>query len=57
MLPFGGMVIVAIIFGAGIILVLDAVVRAPIGYQDETGFHVGVKSGAEEAIDCKLNPN
>ena len=51
------MVIAAILFGAGIILVLDAIIRAPIGYQDETGFHIGVKSGAEKSIDCKLNPN
>ncbi len=51
------MVIAAIAFGAGIVLVVDAIIRAPLGYQDEAGFHIGVKNGADKGVDCELNPN
>jgi hypothetical protein len=35
------MVIVVIVMGAGLITELIAVMKAPVGYQDETGFHPG----------------
>ncbi len=41
------MVIAALVIGAGVILEICAVIRAPMGYQDETGFHIGV-----EQSDC-----
>jgi len=35
---------------AGLVMELYAVIRAPLGYQDETGFHPGVKpQGSDEA--------
>jgi hypothetical protein len=33
----------AIMLGAGILTELFAVVGAPLGYQDDTGFHVGAE--------------
>ncbi len=38
------MVIAVIVVGAGLITELIAVIRAPVGYQDETGFHCGLES-------------
>jgi hypothetical protein len=39
------MVIVALMICAGIIIELCAVMAAPLGYQDETGFHIGAEGG------------
>lgn len=43
------MVVAALIVGVAIIAELCAVMRVPLGYQDETGFHVGVPCAEEEA--------
>ncbi len=43
------MVIAALVIGAGVILELCAVIRAPVGYQDEAGFHIGVESAESES--------
>ena len=51
------MVIAAIIFGAGVVMVLDAVIRAPIGYQDENGFHLGAQGPERQTADCQARPN
>ena len=42
------MVIAALVIGTGVLLELCAVIRAPMGYQDESGFHIGV-----EHSDCE----
>jgi len=39
------MVIAALMIGAVIIMELCAVMAAPLGYQDETGFHTGAEGG------------
>lgn len=51
------MVIAAIIVGAGVILELCAVIGAPLGYQDETGFHVGSEGADNEDTRRWLNPS
>lgn len=40
------MVILAALFLIGVIAELWAVIAAPFGYQDETGFHTGIKPGS-----------
>jgi hypothetical protein len=35
--------VTAIIIGAGVVMEFVAMMRVPLGYQDETGFHVGDK--------------
>jgi hypothetical protein len=45
----GFMMIAAIMVGVGLIAEICAVIKAPIGYQDETGFH----AGREEAVATK----
>ena len=42
------MVIAALIMGAGVIMEFCTVLKAPIGYQDETGFHVGAENADNE---------
>jgi|GEM_PF-1376984 hypothetical protein len=43
------MIIAGIMLAIGIVLDLFAVAMAPLGYQDETGFHIGTpKAEAEE---------
>jgi hypothetical protein len=42
------MVMVALMIGAGIIIEICAVVTAPLGYQDERGFHIGVEDGGSD---------
>lgn len=37
------MVIAVFLIGAGVVLEICAVISAPMGYQDETGFHLGVE--------------
>jgi len=37
------MVILAALFLVGVIMELFAVTSAPFGYQDETGFHIGIQ--------------
>jgi hypothetical protein len=51
------MVIAALIVGAGVILELCAVLKAPLGYQDETGFHIGSKGAESEEGRRWLNPS
>lgn len=51
------MVIAAIVMGTGVILILGAALRAPLGYQDESGFHLGVKQNADRRADCEFNPS
>jgi hypothetical protein len=51
------MVIAAIMIGAGMVLVLGAVMRAPVGYQDETGFHMGEEKHSRDSFDCESNPS
>ena len=38
---------VAVMLGAGIITELFAVMGAPLGYQDDSGFHVGAENNNE----------
>lgn len=38
-----------IIVGVAIIAEMCAVMRAPVGYQDETGFHIGAPYAEDEA--------
>jgi hypothetical protein len=42
------MIIAGTVMLAGILLELCAVITAPLGYQDETGFHAGAEHGDEE---------
>jgi hypothetical protein len=51
------MVIVAFVIGVGVILELCVVMTAPLGYQDETGFHIGVRGGTSEDNRPGINPN
>jgi len=44
------MVIAALMVGAGFIIELCTLLGAPLGYQDEKGFHAGAKS-ADSAED------
>jgi hypothetical protein len=37
------MFVVAILFSIGVIMEFYAVASAPLGYQDESGFHVGME--------------
>jgi hypothetical protein len=49
MLEFGSMIVVLMVFGliaAGLGMGLIIAARAPVGYQDETGFHFGQETGA-----------
>ena len=51
------MIITALIMGAGVIMELCAVMRAPLGYQDETGFHIGAKNADDEEGRLWQNPS
>ena len=51
------MVIVAFLIGAGIIIELCVVMAAPLGYQDETGFHIGAEDGKSDDSQPRVNPN
>jgi hypothetical protein len=46
------MVIAALMLGVGVVIEFCAVILAPFGYQDETGFHVG----SERAGSSKVQP-
>jgi hypothetical protein len=39
--------IAVIIVGAGLIVEIGAMLSAPLGYQDETGFHTGAKKSPQ----------
>jgi hypothetical protein len=43
------MLILAALFLAGVVAELCAVMLAPFGYQDETGFHVGVERASDDS--------
>jgi len=43
--------------GAGIITEFYAVIWAPIGYQDERGFHVGAKQADDDESGRWMNPS
>jgi hypothetical protein len=43
------MLILAALFLAGIIAELFAVRLAPFGYQDETGFHLGIRRAGKDS--------
>ncbi len=51
------MVMAALMIGAGIIMELCAVMAAPLGYQDETGFHIGAEDGKSDDSQPRANPN
>ncbi|HWF19395.1 MAG TPA: hypothetical protein VG754_09005 [Verrucomicrobiae bacterium] len=51
------MVIAAIIVGAGVFVELLAILKAPLGYQDDTGFHVGASGAENEEGQPWLNPS
>ena len=51
------MVMAALMIGAGIIVELCAVMAAPLGYQDETGFHIGAEGGTSDDSQPRVNPN
>jgi hypothetical protein len=51
------MVIAALIIGAGVVVELFAIMKAPVGYQDDRGFHVGAKSAEDEEGRLWLNPS
>ncbi len=50
------MIIAALILGFGVITELFAVAKAPVGYQDETGFHIGASRAEDDDGRC-LNPS
>jgi hypothetical protein len=51
------MLIAAIIFGAGVLIELYAVLLAPMGYQDERGFHAMADRGDDESRTGAQNPS
>jgi hypothetical protein len=51
------MIVVGTVLAAGIILELCAVITAPLGYQDDTGFHAGVEHEDEEDGWYWANPS
>jgi len=42
------MLVAALVVGAGVIVEVCSILKAPIGYQDETGFHIGTCSADRE---------
>jgi hypothetical protein len=42
--------IVAGLVGAGLVIGLIVTATAPVGYQDETGFHFGQERGVSEQV-------
>ena len=48
-------IVAALLLIGGIIMEFFAIARAPLGYQDETGFHPGVKQQPDE--DDYRGPN
>ena len=46
----------AIIFAAGILTEFLAVMRAPLGYQDDNGFHVGSERSEDNDCGNSLKP-
>ena len=40
--------IAAIILGVGVVVELAAILRAPMSYQDQSGFHIGVPASEDE---------
>lgn len=51
------MVVAAFIIAAGVIVEVCAMLRAPMGYQDETGFHAGAPGTENEDGRLWLNPS
>jgi len=51
------MVLAAFIIAAGLIVELCAMLSAPVGYQDESGFHAGAKRSENEDGRLWLNPS
>jgi hypothetical protein len=51
------MVIAALMLGAGVVIELCAVVMAPFGYQDETGFHIGTERTGSNKVRPQTNPS
>jgi hypothetical protein len=51
------MLVAAFIVGAGIIIELCAVIMAPLGYQDEAGFHAGPERVSDEDTRLWGNPS
>jgi len=47
----------ALMIGAVIFMELCAVMAAPLGYQDETGFHIGAERGMSDDSQPRVNPN
>ncbi|MDB6015975.1 MAG: hypothetical protein JWR19_464 [Pedosphaera sp.] len=50
-------VIAGMMLVTGIIMELYSVLKAPLGYQDQTGFHVAAKAGDEEDGSPWTNPS
>jgi hypothetical protein len=50
-------IVAAFMIGAGVIMELCAVVGAPVGYQDENGFHQGTKCGEKDDSGFGMNPS
>jgi hypothetical protein len=50
------MVIAALVIGVGIIMEICAVVGAPVGYQDDAGFHIGVENAECKDGRREVNP-
>ena len=48
-------VILGLFIATGVVLELFAFVRAPLGYQDEDGFHSGVQKKINETATRDLN--
>jgi hypothetical protein len=46
---------VAIMLGAGIVTEILAVLKAPLGYQDDKGFHVGSEHSCDEDTTLMIN--
>jgi hypothetical protein len=51
------MMIAAILFGTGIFVELCAVLLAPLGYQDEKGFHWLADGGEQQMQPNVQNPS
>ena len=50
------MMIAALLIGAGLIIELCVVFTAPLGYQDESGFHIGAERPGSDG-PARMNPS
>jgi hypothetical protein len=47
------MVVVALVLGFAVIMEICAMIMAPVGYQDENGFHVGTQRSKIRNVGCE----